>query len=611
MRKIFNVLLISLLFCSIFGVIDFELNTQLVSGAACSEDLDGHTICTPNYVSPTANFDGLNHRIWFTISSENADYYDNNSLWNIYYSDTGYSARNFFYFRTGSNPGFVKSSATVSDNTFIFMYNAPNYMYELYHFGFSGRRLSGMTLDQVAGLFNGAIEYNKTTGLPTGRTFTGSTWSELATFLYNPYITIAQKNSIIISAQNIDPVARDMVTNKHFIEMPCDTIPAGYTTDDLYPTCGDGTCNGDETCVTCEADCGSCYSGTVTNTLTPSAVLTGETVNGVVILTDGISRQKPNSVTLTVNGASLVTRSGPTTGDDNFTHYEFVPSDTSLGVGDHVITAVANYNGTDYIGTATLIVSPPGEGTPAINPGAENSITQDGLMFTFNFTKEIYELNEEGHFVYVNVEKLSGISAPIYKYFVTLKTPDGQAGGGFTNYEAFNLSSINVKVGANSGTMEGTVTVMYNLGAGFSGWKEVTLTDTATIGTVSNNPGAIAEDNKTLAQKVLEAPKKALDYVATTAVKALSAGYKAVKGVAGDAYDGAKTVASDVAEAVSSPAQTVWKAITDTGKGIVTLVTGGSSGGFSLSGLLNKTLMGIPILFVVIGVVAIILLRRD
>jgi hypothetical protein len=353
----------------------------------------------------------------------------------------------------------------------------------------------------------------------------------------------------------------------------------------------------------------------VTNTLTPSAALTGETVDGVVILTDGISRQKPASVTLTVNGASLVTRSGPTTGDDNFTHYEFVPSDTSLGTGDHVITAVANYNGTDYTGTGTLTVSPPGEGTPPINPGAENSVTQDGLMFTFNFTKENYELSEEGHFVYLNVEKLSGISAPTYKYFVTLKTPDGQAGGGFTNYESFNPSSINVKVGANPGTMDGTVKIMYSLGAGFTEWKEVTLKDSATIGSVSNNPGAIAEDNKTLAQKVLEAPKKALDYVATTAVKALSAGYNAVKGVAGDAYDGAKTVASDVADAASKPAQTVWKALTDTGKAVYTAVTGGSTSGGSifsgLSGFLSKAVYGIPVIFIVIGVVLIFVLRRD
>ncbi len=589
MKKIRNVLIIALLFASIFGVINFdsfvkaETGTNLVINSTFDANINNwHTDSKWTY-------DATNHRAkgpsgvvaYLRPNTETWSFnLDHSKTYTFYYDgyfNPSYNSGLYFYFNGDTVFGITIYNSSGTNN-----WNAGANSFTVYYSNLS--IFDGMTMEEI---YNWALSQNNAPAR-------------------NPYSDMDFAKFAFIGAN-----ATEWVDNVYLWEGASKASVDGT----LEAYCGDGTCNGTEDCATCELDCGSCYSGTVTNTLTPSAALTGEAVSGTVILTDGLSRQKPDSVTLTVNGASLVTTSGPITNDENFTHYEFVPASNSLSQGDHVITAVANYNGTDYTGTAMLTVSPPGEGTPPINLGDEGSVTVDGIKFTFNFTKENYELNEEGKFLYVNVEKLSGFSAPEYKYYVTITTPDGQSGGGFTNYEAFSPNSVNVRVGANSGTMNGTVKILYRTMIGLGDWKEVTLTDSATVGTVSNSPGTIAEQNKTLAQKIAEAPKKALEALATGATKVLTAGYNAIKTVASDGYDAGKTVASDVADAVSDPAKTVWKAVTDTGKAVYTAVTGGSTSGGSifsgLSGFLSKAVYGIPVIFIVIGVVLIIVLRRN
>ncbi|APR88555.1 hypothetical protein A7982_13904 [Minicystis rosea] len=77
------------------------------------------------------------------------------------------------------------------------------------------------------------------------------------------------------------------------------------------PTCGDGTCNGTETCSTCSADCGTCSSTPVKLTLTRTA--DGGGWSNVAGLTDGDPDTKvssgvsPNCVTYSLGGTYTIT----------------------------------------------------------------------------------------------------------------------------------------------------------------------------------------------------------------------------------------------------------------------------------------------------------------
>jgi uncharacterized repeat protein (TIGR03806 family) len=77
------------------------------------------------------------------------------------------------------------------------------------------------------------------------------------------------------------------------------------------PTCGDGTCNGSETCSSCSADCGTCSSGPVELTL--SHVSNSGGWSNVAGITDGNLNDKvssgtsPNCVTYDLGGTYTLT----------------------------------------------------------------------------------------------------------------------------------------------------------------------------------------------------------------------------------------------------------------------------------------------------------------
>lgn len=575
MRKFKNIILIALMFCSIFGVLEFvpvgAVSTNLITNSTFDVNSNGWA-CTKVVVSGGALV-GQDANPGSAVYPTFEGDLDVSKVQTIYFD---FNANSFYRgFRLYVSNGGLKTY-TISlrgDPT----YPTSEFGGSIIRAGIDLSALNGMSLEEIYNTYKG-------TGV------NAVAWSERT------------KYQIIFDMSNSGDTLDNVYIWQNTEKVAADGSP--------LPTCGDGTCNGTETCATCPVDCGSCYSGTVTHTLAPSSVLKGETVNGVVILTDGLSRQKPTSVTLTVNGAALTTTSAATTNDENFTHYAFTPLANNLDSGDHVVTAVANYGGTDYTGTATLTVLAPGEGTAPINPGDEMSKTVDGIKFTFNFTKDNYELNEFGTFLKADYVKVDTWLSPQVKYYLSVSTPDGQAGGGFTNYEV-NPNNAIIKVGANPGTMAASARVLYRTMYGVGDWKEITLTDSATVGNVSNNPGAITDSQKSLLTKIAETPGKIVQGAANVAAgavstvkKALGTTYETAKDVASDVYDGGKTVVSDVANALKNPVNTVAKTVSNAGKAVgsaVSDILGGASSGSSILAPLKGTLFGVPIWMIAIG----------
>lgn len=113
------------------------------------------------------------------------------------------------------------------------------------------------------------------------------------------------------------------------------------------PSCGDGTCNGSETCATCAADCGACPPGAVI--LKPN-----------VIFKPGVVFRAPNApgvaVACTTAGESYENTSGaPSTNVGIYSDWKYVGSEITIGGSARQVCKISVYLG--KVGTGQNITT--------------------------------------------------------------------------------------------------------------------------------------------------------------------------------------------------------------------------------------------------------------
>ncbi len=84
---------------------------------------------------------------------------------------------------------------------------------------------------------------------------------KISALLFGLFLFSCGGNSGVVSPDDTSSQdsASDIIQEDHLVDS---VLPDEFTFDqghgDILPECGDGECNGDETCVTCEGDCGEC-----------------------------------------------------------------------------------------------------------------------------------------------------------------------------------------------------------------------------------------------------------------------------------------------------------------------------------------------------------------
>lgn len=197
------------------------------------------------------------------------------------------------------------------------------------------------------------------------------------------------------SVVNISIIAFDMADNNgsEVFAQPKSTPPA-------EPTCGDGLCNGVETCTTCSKDCGICHSGGGSSGGSSSGTVgttggtssTGGSTGGTATFTQCSSLGQPCAVTSDCCGGQCVNykcavpeEAGPATRVD-------ILAPPSALLNDVVVLKLVDENGTPVAGGTVLIISPTRESLVLL--------TDTNGEAGFRATDEgVYNYNAPGHYM--------------------------------------------------------------------------------------------------------------------------------------------------------------------------------------------------------------------
>ncbi|MES9992280.1 MAG: Ig-like domain-containing protein [Candidatus Thiodiazotropha sp.] len=125
-----------------------------------------------------------------------------------------------------------------------------------------------------------------------------------------------------------DPVCDDGVCD---LDETCETCPQDCGQCEQHPVCDDGVCESGESCDSCPQDCGVCPSLSVSIT----APVSGDVVSGPVTVTaDATDTTGVAGVQFQLDGIYLAAE------QRNFP-YEIVWDTTTIGNGDHTLSAIA------------------------------------------------------------------------------------------------------------------------------------------------------------------------------------------------------------------------------------------------------------------------------